>query len=369
MFNPRYIYPIGIDIGEHDIYAAQLGQTRQGYSVGALAHRALEANAEDESETDKALVALLKKMIASGRFRGRRAAVHLPSRYLFSFPLRFQVKEDEIPEGVMLRELRGYLSFPLEEAVVDYPSLLPLSSDETGQYKAIVTATRKGHVERYMGLMKRAGLVVDTVDLPVCSLIRLHNFLHGEIKNPILLCHIGRSQSLLSVVEGEGILAEHSIAWGIERPLKKIMTNLELTEDRYKAWLLLKRYGLIYESQKEEDETDDSNEDKTLDDTYRIIYQIIVPHMEELLDEFHKMIGYLRSEERHLVVEGIFIYGEGALIHRLDHYIEGRLHIPAKAVHAMDKFDLSGMDSQPDNSESAPFALALGLAMRKVTWL
>ena len=102
---------------------------------------------------------------------------------------------------------------------------------------------------------------------------------------------------------------------------------------------------------------------------YRAIYQIITPYIEELIDEFHQMIGYLRSDERHALFEGIYIYGPGALIHHLDSYIEGRLNMPTKLLNPMTKLGFPGDNNLMDRSEGAPFALSLGLAMRKVTWL
>ena len=110
-------------------------------------------------------------------------------------------------------------------------------------------------------------------------------------------------------------------------------------------------------------------EDTAMDNMYRAIYQIIIPHIEELIGEFYKMIVFLRSEERDSVFEGICIYGEGTLINHLDSYIEGRLNIPTQVKNSMTKLGLSDDGSLPDSSESAQFALALGLAMRKVRWL
>ena len=55
MFISKYSYPIGIDIGAHEIYAAQLRETRQGFSVRALVHQELKVKSEDNEEVDEAL--------------------------------------------------------------------------------------------------------------------------------------------------------------------------------------------------------------------------------------------------------------------------------------------------------------------------
>lgn len=56
-------------------------------------------------------------------------------------------------------------------------------------------------------MMKQADLILESVDFSLSSLIRLHDYLHSATPNPIILCHIGHTQSLLSVVAKEGILS------------------------------------------------------------------------------------------------------------------------------------------------------------------
>ena len=133
--------------------------------------------------------------------------------------------------------------------------------------------------------------------------------------------------------------------------------------------MLLTKYGLIYENRESDKDGMDPNEESMRDSMPRAVYQIITPYIEELLEEFHKMIGYLRSEEQNVDFEGIYIYGQGAFIHDMDGYIGRRLDIPTNLVNPMTKIGLSEEGVLADMSEGFRFALALGLAMRKVPWL
>ena len=362
MFNLKSLYPIGIDIGKKNLYAAQLRKTRQGFAVKGLGHRELNGDADD------ALISALKEISGNGQFHGKRVTVHLPPQNVLSFPIRFQVASEASLEEAILRESKAYITFPIEEAIIDYPSLISPSPGGANQYSAIITAIRREHIEQYLRMLKQAGLIPEAVDFAVCSLIRLHNFLHNTTNNLSILCHIGYTQSLLSAVTKEGIIAERTVPWGTKIPLKKIMLNFELTGDEHKAGLLLKKYGLVHENRNGSDK-DINLADETETGNIRAVYQIIAPHIEELAGVFHEMIGYLRSEERNGVVEGIYIYGQGALIHNLEGYIEGKLHIPTQVINAMTKFGLPDDAILQDSSDGASFALALGLAMRKVSWL
>ena len=112
-----------------------------------------------------------------------------------------------------------------------------------------------------------------------------------------------------------------------------------------------------------------SSHHATPDDSCRAIYQIITPQIEEWIFDFYKIIAYLRSEDHDINFAGIYMYGCAPLIPRLDHYLEKRLNIPTKLVNPLATLALSGGSVLPDISEGGPFSMALGLGMRKVSWL
>lgn len=369
MFNLKFKYPIGIDIASQDIYAVQLKEIRQGFAIRGLLHRELDEEVTGIPDASDTLVSLLKEISKNRQFLGKRVVVHFPSQDIFSFPIRFQVGNTETIEEAILRESTERLPFPIEEAIIDYPSIVSLPSSEANEYKATIVAVHRDHMKQYLLMLKQAGLIVEAVDFGVSSLIRLHNHLYDAIRNPIILCNIGQTQSLLSVVTKDSILAQHNVAWGIQILLRRILTNLELSNEKDKAKVLLMKYGLVHEDRESCNNGPDVTEDITTDNIRRAIYQIIASYMEELTYELHKIIGYVRSEEQNVVFEGIYMYGQAPFIHYLDHYLERRLNSPTTLINPMTKVALSDNSILPDISEGAPFALALGLAMRKVPWL
>jgi Tfp pilus assembly PilM family ATPase len=186
------------------------------------------------------------------------------------------------------------------------------------------------------------------------------------------LCNIGDTRSQLSIVTKDSILVQRQIPWGVHKLRKNLGANLELSGDRDKAKVLLKEYGLFYEDCLD-CSIDENPEPKTATDEnrtmYRAIYQIINPQIEELVHELHKVIGYGRSEKQDAIFEGIYIYGQGTFINHLDRYLEKRLNINARLMNPLTKVPLADDNGAVDISEGGPFSLALGLAMRKVSWL
>ena len=369
MFRLRSTYPIGLDIGYRHICASQLKQRRTGLSIRDLWYRELNGPAETDSEVNEELVSLLKEMSRDAKFRGRRVVVHLPFRNLFSFPLRFQVGPGEFLEEAIVREAKKYVPFPLEGAVIDYPAITSPPSDSPNQYSATIIAGRRDFTKQYIELLKQAGLIVEAIDFDVCSLIRLHHFLYDTRHDPVIICNLGYSESLLSIVTEDNILAQRHIPWGTKALLEKLTANLEHVDEEIKGKKLLQKYGLLYEARDNGDKGLEPLQDTEMNNVLRTIYQIIAPSIEELIHEFHKIIAYVRSEVPNPAFEAIYLYGHGSLIYNLDRYVEKRLQIPTKLVNPFTSSVLGAEGFLRDTSEGGAFTLALGLAMRKVTWL
>jgi type IV pilus assembly protein PilM len=369
MLKLKSTYPIGLDIGNRHIYAAQVKKSRQGLAIRGLWHRELNGEVEDLPGKSDSLVPLLREISKGRRFRGKKVIVNMPSQHVSSFPIHFQVGEAEGLEEAIVRESGKYVAFPMEEAVIDYPSITSLSSADGNQYGATIIATRRDHIQQYLSMLKQAGLLVEALDSGVCALIRLHHCLHDTADNPVVLCNIGHTQSLLSIVTKDNILAHHHVSWGTQILLRKLLINLEHLGGENNAEILLKKYGLLYEDREKCEDGMDLSEDTEMDNILRAIFQITTPYIEEVIHEFHKIIAYVRSEISNPIFEGIYMYGQATQIRNLDHYIERRLNIQTKLVNPFANPALSDEDILPDTSEGAPFALALGLAMRKVPWL
>ena len=371
--NLKEIYPIGIDIGSNNIYAAQLKKNRQDLVARGFVHRECEGAAQGIFNDGDGLIPVLREIAKDKRFRGRRAVVQFPSQYLLSFPITIELQGEEDIEQAILRKSKDYINFPLEEAIIDYPSLTPSVSGDVDKYRASINAVRRDHMKQYLLTLKKAGLTVEAVDSGISSLIRLHSHTYKSIQNPTILCNIGSGLSLFSVVTKDSILFQRHVPWGVQTLLRNLQANLELSQDRQKAAVLLKKYGLFYgdclECNGSINLGGEVMEQDDMRDMYRAIYQIINPHIEELVHEFHKVIGYARSEVHGESFEGIYIYGQGTTIHHLDSYLERRLNVPTKLMNPLSKIGLSDDSILPDLSEGSRFGLALGLAMRKVSWL
>jgi type IV pilus assembly protein PilM len=365
----RSNYPIAIDVGSQNLYAIQLKQNRQGFAVRGLVHRELNWEVEGMGEASDDLVYSLKEIGQHKQFYGKRAVIQLPMKHVSSFPIHIQVGETETLEDSIIRESKERLPFPIEQAVIDYPSITPLTSGDGAGYRATIIAVRRDLIEQYLLIFKRAGLNVEVVDFAVSSLIRLHKYLFPPNQDPVILCNVGYTQSMLAVVTQDSILAHRSIPSGLDVLLKKIQTSLELSNDKDKAKIFLRRYGLVYEDRETCSNTTDDARDAAVDNSCRVLYQVIAPYIEKWILEFHKIMAYVRSEDHDRSIAGIYLYGYAPLVHKLDRYLERRLNIQTKIVNPIKEVSLPDDSILADISDGGPFGLALGLGMRKESWL
>ena len=366
MIKIKSAYPIGLDIGKDHIYAAQFKKSGKKLAIRGLWHKSLNGASKDPADSDDVTVSLLKQIAEHKGFKGKKVVVHIPPQEIISFPIRFSVHAGESLEAVMVRESEKFLPFSIEEAVIDYPSISPPSSEN---YSATIVASRKESIEHYLTVLKQSGLSAEVFDFGVSALLRLHHFLFTAAVDSIVLCNVGYTGSMIAIVHKDLILANRYIDWGTKALIENLQRNFKHLDDKKKASLFLKKYGLLYENQKNRKQESDPSNDPEIDNILKVIYQISTPHIEELIHECHQIMAYVRSEFSNPPFAAIYIYGLATVIENLDQYFEMRLGIPTKLVNPLlsSKFDAN--KNLSDITEGASFALALGTALRPITWL
>lgn len=362
-------YPIGIAIGDHNIYAAQLKAADSGPVIEGLLRREVVKSISEADSNDSEIIALFKEIGKSHRFSGKRIVVSLPSRDEIAFPIRFTVDKNESLEEAIVRESSEHLTFPIQEAVLDYPSISAEAPEPTDRYRATVVAVKKERVNAYVQMLKKAKLSVEAVDFRVSALIRLHQQIFKPSDDIVVLCNIGQNQTQLTFLTKDSILGQRNISWGIQTLHDRILTNLPSLKDKSKSTILLKTHGLAYEKRTAGIGLDEEERDAAMDNLHRTLYQILSPSIDELVFEFHKMISYIRAEHRKPAFEGIFIYGQAASIAHLDSYFERHLKIPTKQVNPVRAMGIGNQNIIPLGAAEASYAVALGLAMRRIPWL
>ena len=359
-----YRYPIAVDIGNDAIHVAQLGESKKGFFLRGFASVSIDNTTPWDDESARLVKGFLNKTLKESKFTGKKVVIHIPPKCLSSFPLNFQVKKDETIDQIIAGESKSYISYPLEDTIIDYPSLLDLPTGEEKRYRAIIVTTRKSFVESYVKVIKKSGLNIVAIDYDVNSLIRLHTHLTGETKHPVILCNIDKSQTIICAVSDKGILVERHIPWGIKYINERLRKNLDISNDNFKTSRLLMEYGVSYGKMLDDSNTALKSEDEIHRTMRKAVHQIIFPYLEELIDEIHKVTAYLRSDIISAVIKKVYLYGLTGAVRNMDYFIEKNLNIQVQTVNPTAGFDTLTNPNKISLQEDTPAALALGLALR-----
>lgn len=361
--------PIAVDISNHVIRAAQLARARGGDVICALARRELKEDADALVNRPDGLAVTIRDLLRANGFKGNRVALHLPLQHVFSFPLGCEVGKRETVDDAIMREAHDVLPFPVDEAVLDCASVREVPGSRPKQHKAILVTIRRDVVQRYVRAIKWAGLVPEAIDAGTTALIRLHQRLHDMEERPVIFCNIDEKQTMLSVVTGDSILAQHQVEWGLRSVKDKVADNLEIAKDQSGAARLLEKHGVAYDAVEQGTASAAAGPRGAEDRIGRIVYQLVAPHLERLIYEFHTIIGYVRSEMSGADFGKVFMYGLGGSVQGIESYISHRVNIPTECVNPLEKLTLATGQEAPSPAEGTAYAMSLGLAMREVSWL
>ena len=358
-------YPIAIDLSDGtEMCALQLAARRGAAVVRAAARREVRAG-YGGAPVEEDVRAFVRDILRCRAFRGRAVALLPPAAIIRSYPLRVEIGKEETLETALVRHAASDLSLSVEEWILDYASVGPPGPAGKGTCSVLLVATRKEEVSRYLDLVKQAGGVLEAIDSAAAALVRVHA-LSVATANPILLCNVGRSCTALVVATRDSILAHRNVEWGTDRLSRKLVDNLGLGGKSRDADFLLRKHGLLHAVAVD----GDSGSSVPTDAAAHTVGQLLAPLADELVQALHNLAGYVRSGDQDVVMAGLFLYGHGARVNGLAAYVARELNVEARSMNPLERVGRQHAQAIPGLAdEGAAYALALGLALRRVRWL
>jgi type IV pilus assembly protein PilM len=354
-------YPIAIDLGDGACATAlQLASRHSKLAVSACLHDAPDGdNSAELSEQDCA--EFLRKALHHTAFNGKRVALLPPRGTVLHYTLHIVLQKDEPLEDAIVREAEGALDLPLDEAVIDYVSVQNDPQDAENARIVQLVVIRSADVERLTRDVAQAGGILESIEPPVSALLRAHTLCGSLSATPAVLCHLGRSNSLIAVASHDAVHAIRDVSWSTGRLRRKLTDNLDLHNAHRDVGHLLKQHGVSGAVESGE-ESPGAAEHTASDAT---VAQLLEPLADDLVHELHSVLGYVRSSNSGCRFDGVYLYGEGAHVAGLDRYLGYELGLPVRAMNPAERLGFSAAESETE----ACSALALGMGMRALRWL
>lgn len=351
---------VGIDIGSSAIKIVEIkkkGSKAVLETYGAIAlgpYDNLDAGRVTNLSVDKIIEALKEVLKQSGVITNSAAfAIPIQSSLIFTIELPPQIKESEMAT-IVSTEARKYIPVPINEVSIDYfmlphkePSFLEMNTSEpslaqSDKTSVLVVATQNDAVSKCRSVISGANLSTSFLEIEIFSSIRA-NFEH-EL-SPVLLMDFGASRTKLSIVEFGMVKSYHSIERGGADITDSISKSLSISFPE--AEKMKKEFGLFGNP------------------TEKNLADIIKVHTDYIFSEANNaLLGYEKKYNR--IISKVIFTGGGALLKGLPEVAANNFKAEIEIGHPFSKVNAPAFLEKVLETMGPEFAVALGLALRKL---
>ncbi len=355
--------PIGLEIGEAFLRMVQLEKFGGGWKI---AHQVrVERSFDEEEKEEGGLIpaGVLREALKKGGFSGKDVVSSMPQELLDILPLKLSLVKEESLEDAVVREAKSFLSYDLNQAVLDYLVVREESfgTERRRNLKVLLIAAKRADVEAHLSLLKQCGLRPVAIEIPACALARIFRMADEPAGRNSLIVNLKEQSTSLTVLCNGRVLLDRNIAWGSDMLQSRLSDQLQL--DPRKAMDLLKRTGVA--ACRLDGKDDGEVRGCESDHSAETVCEIITPELEILAEEMEKVFLYFSAEMRGDQIDNLCLTGLSGSIRALDLYLQQRIGLPAAV---MDLGVVIGLGNEAEEAEKAKggegFGVALGLALR-----
>lgn len=338
----------GLDIGSFSLKAVELEKTGDRFKLLNFGNLIAPPGVSlSESELDqKKLAESIKQLIKEAHIRSRFVVTAFPESQVFSRVIELpKMTEEQLAKAIQY-ESEQYIPMPISEVRLSWQLLREKEANDSSRIKVFLTAAPKTLVDRYLNILRGAGLEPLVFETEILSVKR--SVLEGLEAPTTLLVSIGASTTDLCIVSEGVIRFSRSIGTGGVALARSIAQELgfEMTQaEEYK-----KSYGLL----------PDQLEGK--------IMQIIKPVFDVIVSEIEKAILFYQTKNSLNPVRRVVLVGGSAMLPGMIVYLAENLGLEVQIgdpwVRVEASVETKKELAHPDNQ--AKFALAAGLAMRNI---
>lgn len=351
LFAKKETSVLGVDIGSSSLKVVQLrkdhgkavletyGELSLGPYGGGEVGQATNLSAEQIAET-------LKDLLREARVTTTSCGVSIPfARSLLTLvelPYRSSKKEQQT---VIELEARKYIPVPLSEVQLDWfvvPELDPSQSVEKEgagkKVEVLVVAVHNDELSLLQSAVKGAGLSASFYEIEIFSTIRA---VVDEPVKPVIVLDVGASSTKVYVIEHGVVAFSHSISVGSQDVTRTIATTTNVSIPY--AEMVKKQQGLA------DGQTGGSPE---------LVFSRIFSEVRRVL------IQYETSRKKSIVA--MVLTGGGGITKELNTYAKGIFSIDVHVADPFSKTEAPAFMRSVLETIGPEFAVAVGLALRKL---
>lgn len=336
---------IGIDVGNRWIKAVQLGHAANGWQVHAAAMlpRTMPNEPLDESEA-----ARLRATLRRQGFTGQTAVLAAPEPDICCDVLELPLRSS----GAPLDQIAKMELARIQQRVPDSFEMamweLPPPTRGEGSTHVMVAACAHSDGDALLDLFEDAGWHIKALDLTSCALARACASAISARDAMTAMIDLGATHTTFTLTHQSIVAYERRIPdFSIAAIRETIASHIGLDDEMIEH--AITQIGLF------------RRQDDGVDPDAVQIRDIIVQHVDRLIEELRVSISYARHRYSDAPMSQLVLVGGGAAIPGLDEHIAENIEIDTRPLAPSDLVDIrSGVDR---SNRSPALTAALGLAL------
>ena len=333
----------GLDIGRSFIKVAQ-GENRGGKKYLAAASLVVTPGGGIQSESAVELSKIsdsIRSCVGLAKIRADRCVVSLVESQVVSRLIQMPPLTDKELAAAIKWEAEQYIPLPIREVILHYQVVVrPAVADQNNKMDVLLVAAPKRVAEKYLNIVKNAGLRVEAMETESQALVRA---LTKPGDPPTLIVSMGALSTELVVAQEGHILFTRSIATGGANLTRAIIAEFNLPQKQAEEYK--QTYGIL--------------EDKLSGK----VAALLKPILDIVIGEVLKAIEFYRSRHAEAQVTRVVICGGGAFLPGLSKFLVERTSLEVSLGDSWADFVKEGLVTTLAGQGSV-YAVATGLAMR-----
>jgi type IV pilus assembly protein PilM len=357
---------IGLDIGSSSIKLVQLQQSKDGFSLHKAGSAPTPAGAvRGGVVVESAAVAqTIRSLLEALQIDSRQATVGIAGPTVVAREVPLPSMSDRQLRKSIQWEARNYISFPVEDSVVEFEVLDRPSSSSSGQMRVMLVAAPRDMVNSQVEAVELAGLEPLAVEIqPFAAMRGLLAVDSREQANgdTTALLGLGAAYTEITIIKEGVFVLTRTIPIAGNAFTESIKNALDISEEE--AGQLKETAMQLVLSEEER---------ATLDPAAQQASRAIEPLLDELVREVRRSLAYHDYQQQspeagagEFGVSRILLNGGSAKLARIEDYFQAQLGVPVTLVHVFSKGAQAGANQAYLETHAPTLLIGTGLALRE----
>lgn len=335
---------VGLDIGTKTIKILELEKDGTDFVLkgsGLVGYTGTPLDSIEDDKELQPLAGLISKLHKEAGISKKRVSISMPEDKVFTRTVKFPLLTDQEIDSAVKWEAGQYIPIPIEEAIVQYQIIERNEKKAPPEVVVLLVSVEQALVEKYMKLLKMAGLDVVFVESELLSLVRA---VAPKGENSLVV-DFGASSTNIAMAKNRNLVFSRSIPTAGDALTRAVSQSLGVEPARAEEYK--KVYGL--NKLKLEGKVSAS----------------LQPVVRSILDEIKKAVRFYQTEEKGDLPKQVIFSGGSSGLPQIAAQVTKELGLEFLIANPFSNLRMSDETRKQISNYAPLYSIAVGLAMRE----